>query len=166
MAEPVKIEVPIPCPSGMEIDSEKSVLTDGVFTVVFKEKAREVRTWEDIPALSGYYIDDDSTIMKESREAQDRLSACDARIALTAKHCKKMLAIAQISQLMPYYGGAITDAEWQKNCVKFVIERDAGALLCPERISRCSFLAFHTREQRSCFFKHNLSLVKDYFMMD
>lgn len=165
MAKPVKIEVPIPCPSGMEIDSEKSVLTDGVFTVVFKEKEREVLTWEDIPALSGYYIDDDSTIMKESREA-DRLYACDARIALTEKHCKKMLAVAQISQLMPYYGGAITDAEWQKNCVKFSIERDAGALLRPERVSRYSFLAFHTRGQRSCFLKYNERLVKDYFMMD
>lgn len=165
MTKPVKIEVPIPCPNGMEIDSEKSVLTDGVFTVVFKEKIQEVRTWEDIPALSGYYIDDDSTIMKESREA-DRLYACDARIALTEKHCKKMLAVAQISQLMPYYGGAITDAEWQKNCVKFVIERYIDELSCSERIYNYSFLAFHTRGQRDCFLKYNERLVKDYFMMD
>lgn len=78
-----------------------------------------------------------------------------------------MLAMAQISQLMPYYGGEVTDEEWYninllKHCITCrnnkVYKEGLGQL----RV----FLAFHTSEQRDEFLKYNEQLVKEYLMID
>ena len=72
-----------------------------------------------------------------------------------------------ISQLLPYYGGEITDSEWNNpNIDKFTIKRDYNQLLLDIAQTTCSFIAFHTKEQRDEFLKYNERLVKDYLMID
>ena len=129
-----------------------------------KELNPKVRIWEGIPELNGYYIDEFSKI---TRMDEHSVLNVNRNIALTGKHCKKMLAIAQISQLMPYYGGQITDEEWEDTLItKYAINRTLNGLLTEGAWTNYRFLAFHTKEQSKDFLKYNERLVKDYYMMD
>ena len=78
-----------------------------------------------------------------------------------------MLAMAMISQLMPYYGGEITEEEWKNSKInKYYINLYAGDIEKGTWDSTYTFLAFHTPEQRDNFLKYNEKLVKDYLMID
>lgn len=75
--------------------------------------------------------------------------------------------MAQISQLMPYYGGVITDDEWNDNSInKYVIIREVNHVRTIFYHSNYELLAFHTQEQRDEFLKNNEQLVKDYLMIE
>lgn len=74
--------------------------------------------------------------------------------------------MAQISQLMPYYGGEITDGEWEDHYFKYVIERGYNKIFATSYTNTYKFLAFHTKEQRDEFLKNNEQLVKDYLMIE
>lgn len=87
-------------------------------------------------------------------------------VAASEKIAKSMLAMSQISQLMPYYGGAITDEEWNNLIDKFTIEKTKDKITPGLRAYLYHFLAFHTKEQRDEFLKYNERLVKDYLMLD
>jgi hypothetical protein len=129
-----------------------------------QELTSKVRTWEDITELNGCYVDEYCEITR-----MDRHSVVDVNrnIALTGKHCKKMLAIAQISQLMPYYGGEITDEEWEDSLItKYAINRTLNDFSTDGAWTNYRFLAFHTKEQSKDFLQYNERLVKDYYMMD
>lgn len=87
-------------------------------------------------------------------------------VKYSEKVAKSMLAIAQISQLMPYYGGEITEEEWGNSTIKkHIISRKNKELYgqCVHKIY--SFLAFHTSEQRDEFLTKNEELIKTYFMI-
>ena len=72
-----------------------------------------------------------------------------------------------ISQLMPYYGGAITYDEWEDYMVcKYYIYRSGNELSVNNVRYSYSYLAFRTEEDRDKFLKHNEQLVKEYLMMD
>lgn len=75
--------------------------------------------------------------------------------------------MAQISQLIPFYGGEITDEEWKDSDMKkYVIMRDSSEVKCVVCYLNYDFLAFHTKEQRDGFLKNNEQLVKDYLMIE
>ena len=75
--------------------------------------------------------------------------------------------MAQISQLMPYYGGAITDEEWINNDMdKKCIVRYRNGTLTQNCVSVYQLLTFHTIEQAEAFLKYNKQLVYDYLMLD
>lgn len=142
--------------------------------VIKKEKNPIIKTYQDLidnnkTISKGYWIGEDSSINELScytiYDKQDR------NIASSEKVAKSILAMTQISQLMPYYGGEITDDEWISGSLKFgiVAGRDANNNLTIIRKSiftMKSFLTFHTQEQRDNFIKYNEQLVKDYLMID
>lgn len=133
-----------------------------------REKKEPVtRTYQDLidneAKIRGAYIGPDSKIFS----IYDIASKHNMNIAASEKVAKSMLAMAMISQLMPYYGGEVTDEEWYninllKHCITCrnnkVYKEGLGQL----RV----FLAFHTSEQRDEFLKYNEQLVKDYLMID
>lgn len=130
-----------------------------------------IRTYQDLIdnniKLKGYWISPTSKIIDYISPA---IKNYTEDIAATEKVAKSMLAMAMISQLMPYYGGAITYEEWKNVCSnKFTIERDNSD---SKQIKRgihqfmYYFLAFHTEKQRDEFLKYNEQLVKDYLMID
>lgn len=129
-----------------------------------EELKKQVKTWEDLENVEGFYIDSMSSIyhyMKFSPIPTNR------NTFLTEKQVKSALAMAQISQLMPYYGGAITNKEWDDNAVnKYTIGRINNNIITESRNFTYFFLAFHTEKQRDEFLKYNGRLVKDYYMMD
>lgn len=87
----------------------------------------------------------------------------------SAKEAKSAIAMAKISQLMPYYGGTITNEEWyNEDMPKYCIERRFDIIRKITLYGTYTFLAFRTKEQRERFMSYpdNMQLVKDYLMID
>lgn len=139
--------------------------------IVKKEEKKEpvIRTYQDLISneikIKGYVVDGHSCI-----NSIFEVQACylDKHIAASEKVAKSMLAMAMISQLMPYYGGEITEEEWGKKSytTKYTIDKIKGNIVKESWDTRYNFLAFHTPEQRNEFLKYNERLVKDYLMID
>lgn len=155
-------EIKITIPQGYEVDKENST-----FECIKFKKKQEIKTFKDLTSVSGYYISNVDAKISSINELS--VEKYDYSIFLTKKQAKSALAMAYISQLIPYYGGEITDEEWKDpNMDKFILERYFGEISKNMRtVYRLySFLAFHTKEQRDEFLKNNERLVKDYLMID
>ena len=158
-------EIKINIPKGYEIDKENSTFE----CIKFKKKI-EVNTWQDIPKLQGFYILEDSTINELDPVCHNtRAMRENTNVFINRKYAKSALALAQISQLMPYYGGEITEEEW-----KNVRLKKYGVLFYNSKIATSIYydtkqmIGFHTEEQLNRFlsFPENIQLVKDLYMVD
>lgn len=88
-------------------------------------------------------------------------------ISSSEKVAKSMLAMAMISQLMPYYGGEITKEEWDDTFTnKYCLINFENNIEKYTAFRNNRFLAFHTEKQRNEFLKYNERLVKDYLMIE
>lgn len=136
--------------------------------IVRKEEKKEpvIRTYQDLIdngiELEGFYVTSQSDIS----HIHGRALKCNRLIATSRKVAKSMLAMAMISQLMPYYGGIINDYEWKQDIYKYVIVKIGNQINKDWFTSKYHFLSFHTAEQRDNFLKYNEQLVKDYLMID
>lgn len=159
----------VPVPEGWKIDKEKSTLEN----IVYKRKTRLIEKWEDLigkekPKTQVWVETYTSFICRAIEDIGKTVIKDSSRFEfIDRKHAKSALAMAQISQLMPFYGGVITDKEWKNpNIGKYAIDR-YGEKLCKDKLkTRFEFLAFHTIEQRDSFLKCNERLIKDYKMME
>lgn len=132
--------------------------------IVLRKKIVNYPKREDLQSVTGVYIHTDSRIYFVSNSKNQKE---DINIFATEKHAKSALAMAQISQLIPYYGGVITDDEWEDNSLdKYVIFREVNYIKLDIFRRKYEFLAFHTAEQRDEFLKNNEQLVKDYLMIE
>ena len=131
--------------------------------------SKEVKTWDDLIGTKvpkdSYYIGGSSRISKIITNQTFDMKY-DKNLFIDEKHAKSALAMAQISQLIPYYGGVITDTEWNNShVIKYVIARRNNSIVSESFNIIYHLLAFHTREQRDEFLKNNKQLVMDYFML-
>lgn len=158
-------EIKINIPEGYEVDKENSTFE----CIKFKKKIR-VNTWQDIPKLQGFYTLGDSEIVELDEVCHNVLPTNENRnVFLNKKYLKAALALAQISQLMPYYGGEITDEEWAD-----VRLRKYGLLFYNHKLATNIYydtkqiIGFHTEEQLTRFmsFPKNVQLIKDFYMVD
>lgn len=132
--------------------------------IVLRKKKSKFPTWEDLGNISGVFIGAGSEFFEDSCIPT---SNNNRNVFLTEKHAKSALAMAQISQLIPYYGGEITNDEWKDSSIrKYIIFRKMSYVGRCEAYSNSEFLAFHTAEQRDEFLKNNEQLVKDYLMIE
>lgn len=132
--------------------------------IVLRKKKSKFPTWEDLGNISGVFIGAGSEFFEDSCIPT---SNNNRNVFLTEKHAKSALAMAQISQLIPYYGGKITNDEWKDSSIrKYIIFRKMSYVGRCEAYSNYEFLAFHTAEQRDEFLKNNEQLVKDYLMIE
>ena len=141
---------------------------DVIFELI-KDNGQTIKTWDDLHGKgipwSCVQIDTHSEI----KDISDYEVFCDnyRNVFYDEKNAKSALAMAQISQLMPYYGKTITDKEWNDiHLTKYVISRVNNAITKNALINTYFFLAFHTAEQRDSFLKYNEQLVKDYLMIE
>ena len=146
-----------------EIDKENST-----FECIKLKPIRDINTTEDLietgGRITGYWINDDAELCKSYNLCYSENSN---NVFFSEKEAKSALAMAQISQLMPYYGGAITTEEWNTpDTTKFTIERVKDGILKGTSATAYYHIAFHTEEQRDSFLKNNYRLVKDYLMLD
>ena len=157
-----KVEVP----EGYEIDKENSTLEH----ICFKKIEQEVRTWEDLigkdrPKTQAWISSTDCEIVVD--KVSSKILKSDRFEFIDEKHAKSALAMAQISQLFPYFGGIITDKEWKDRSVtKYTISRTDWGITKGCNTVCYDLLAFHTEEQLNNFLKYNERLVKDYLMLD
>lgn len=132
--------------------------------IVLRKKKSKFPTWEDLGNISSVFIGAGSEFFEDSCIPT---SNNNRNVFLTEKHAKSALAMAQISQLIPYYGGEITNDEWKDSSIrKYIIFRKMSYVGRCEAYSNYEFLAFHTAEQRDEFLKNNEQLVKDYLMIE
>lgn len=132
--------------------------------IVLKKKKSKFPTWEGLGNITGVFIGGRSEFFEASGVPT---SNSNRNVFLTEKHAKSALAMAQISQLIPYYGGKITNDEWEDSSIrKYIIFRKMSYVGRCEAYSNYEFLAFRTAEQRDEFLKNNEQLVKDYLMIE
>ena len=158
-------ELRVEVPQGYEIDKENSS-----FECIKFRKKKEIKTWDDLckhgsSKNGGFFIRAYGNI--DPIDIDGRLSNSERSVFLAEKEAKSARAAAMISQLMPYYGGAITKEEWNTPYItKFTIERYTGGIWKGTSATAYYYIAFHTEEQRDSFLKNNYGLVKDYLMLD
>lgn len=135
--------------------------------IVKKEEKPVIRTYQDLinksVKIKGCYIDYASKLQPV---ISDLATGDRKNIASSEKVAKSMLAMAQISQLMPYYGGEVTDKEWSMETDKYIITRIGNKIKADHCNHYHYLLAFHFASQRDEFLKYNEQLVKDYLMID
>lgn len=162
------MEQKITVPKGCKIESVEH--DDNQIVIMFSEdknKEQEVKTWGDLIGVKKPIDSKYIGTLSDVDGAVGVFTRLDKNVFINEKHAKSTLAMAQISQLVPYYGGAITDEEWgNSSTIKHVIVRMEGKLDCAASFGEYIFLAFHTAEQRDKFLKYNEQLVKDYLMLD
>lgn len=147
-------------PDGYEIDKENSSFEE----IKFKKIKNKYPKWEDIKHIEGYCIEINSDICIEGKVLT---ISKNRNLFLTEKHAKSALAMAQISQLMPYYGGEITDEEWEDATIgKHIITKHLYGIMTDKTRYWYYLLSFHTAEQRDAFLENNKQLVKDYLMIE
>lgn len=147
-------EVKIEIPEGYEIDKENSSFEK----IVFKKKV-EVNCWEDLKCVTGTYISDNS----DMNFAKGALNFPNNKnIFLNEKYAKSALALAQISQLLPYYD---TDVYWNILDPKYCICRVKKEIAILPFAKHYHMLAFNTLSEAERFLKHNEQLVKDFYML-
>lgn len=131
------------------------------------KKDNKIRTYQDLIdnkiMFNGYYIDIHSNAYRSCLITANKHNIL---YPSSEKVIKSMIAMAMISQLMPYYGGEITDEEWKNESIKYVIGNYINDIDITWDKYKYHFLAFHTKEQRDEFLKYNRRLVKDYLMIN
>jgi hypothetical protein len=147
-------ELKIEIPEGYEIDKENSSLE----RIVFKKKA-EVNCWEDLKYVTGTYISDNS-YMNLAKGGLTQFN--NKNVFLNKKYAKSALALAQISQLLPYYD---TDIDWESTNDKFCIDRINNRIEIKRWFSIYHVLTFNSLSEAERFLKHNEQLVKDFYML-
>ena len=148
-------ELKIEIPEGYEIDREKSSFEK----IVFKKKV-EVNCWEDLKRVIGVYISDNSRINPVT--ASGLVISQNQNVFLNEKYAKSSLALAQISQLLPYYD---TNVYWNILDPKYCICRVKKELEILPFAKHYHILAFNTEDEAERFLKYNEQLVKDYYML-
>lgn len=152
MEKEIKIEIP----EGYEINKEKSTFEK----IVFKKKEAIINCWEDLKPVRGYFIGLDSHICYF---ISDSFSKRNKNIFLNEKYAKSALALAQISQLLPYYDSKV---DWNSDTLKYCLINECNKLIMVISQSNHTPLAFNNEEEAERFLNHNEQLVKDYLMID
>lgn len=145
-------EIKIQVPEGYEIDMEKSTFE----RIVFKKKGT-INCWEDLEKIKGVCISSICSIY--SYEGNN--SSSNKNVFLNEKYAKSAIALAQISQLLPYYD---SNVDWKNDKFKYCIDMQHNKIVIKQWITTYHVLAFNSEEEAERFLKHNEQLVKDYFM--
>lgn len=147
-------EIKIQVPEGYEIDKEKSTFEK----IVFKKK-NIINCWRDLKEINGYGITTECAIVQWHKLDNNE---DNRNVFLNEKYAKSALALAQISQLLPYYN---TNNDYNTPCYKYCIVRDLNNIVINQWTSTYQLLAFNNKEEARRFLKYNEQLVKDYFML-
>lgn len=147
-------DIKITIPEGYEIDMEKSNFE----RIVFKKK-EAINSWKDLKEISGYGITTECHIVHWSKLDNNE---DNKNVFLNEKYAISALALAQISQLLPYYD---SNVDWGNATYKYCIVREYNKISINQWTSVYHVLAFNSRVEAERFLKYNEQLVKDYFML-
>lgn len=157
----------------IEIPDDKDIKwIDNVLTLVDKGDNRKIKTYNDLirykVAINGYRFD---AINNTLISAEVIANNADKNLPKSEKVAKAILAMAQISQLMPYYGGEVTELDWSNEEIRkyYITKRidittNSAVISRGETVDEYYFLAFYSRLERDLFLENNGQLVYDYLM--
>lgn len=155
-------ELTIKVPEGCVIDKELTDLDAGI--IVYKKK--DPTPWEyKGQKMNGYHVRGDEV------QSQDWYKACTGNFDVYASKAtaEAALAAARLSQYIANdkrYGGVITDEEWDSTQVaKYCIGRWKNRIEFPVTVSSFHFLAFHSEEQATLFYKDHKDLIEAFLMI-
>lgn len=157
----------------IEIPDDKDIKwIDNVLTLVDKGDNRKIKTYNDLirhkVVINGYRFDAiNNTLISTEVIANN----ADKNLPESEKVAKAILAMAQISQLMPYYGGEVTELDWNNEEIRkyYITKRidittNYAVISRGETVDEYYFLAFYSRLERDLFLENNGQLVYDYLM--
>lgn len=157
------MELEVKLPEGYLLDITKS----GKNKAVLMKKNEEIRTVRDLlhtEPIEGYYIDMSSKLVKREPTL---ISSDEVNTFYSEKYAKSALAMAKISQLLPYYGGEITSEEWvDAELPKFIITNTRNTVVVSTAFVFVSFLAFRSLDYAKRFLANNKRLVEDYLLIE
>lgn len=157
----------------IEIPDDKDIKwIDNVLTLVDKGDNRKIKTYNDLikhkVAINGYRFD---AINNTLISAEVIANNADKNLPKSEKVAKAILAMAQISQLMSYYGGEVTELDWSNEEIRkyYITKRidittNHAVISRGETVDEYYFLAFYSRLERDLFLENNGQLVYDYLM--
>ena len=114
-----------------------------------------------------------SDLVKTNPELDSQLNTLKEeldKMNLDARVRDKILATFKISKVIDsFYGGQITDDEWDNDTYKYAVEFDTNVNELYDETEVCAskyFIAFRTKEERENFlsYRENESDAEDYFM--
>ena len=152
-----------------DIGNIKVEQENGYVVITCEPNNNRIKTWND---LIGTETPNGSVILSMSgweitRPCIKTIDGRDKDIFINEKNAKSALAMAQISQLKRFYGGEITNEEWDSSIIpKYIIFKTKNKISATMISDVYYFLAFHTEKQRDYFLENNEQLVKDYLMID
>lgn len=118
---------------------------------------KEIKTWDDYCKVHG------GSMYFETNELRETSIIWENNDVPT-KMRDRWIAEYRISKLMPYYGGAITDDEWEKLfTTKYIIIKCGNCVDFTTSSIIYNLLSFKSEELRDDFYKHNKELVNKYF---
>lgn len=147
-------ELKIEIPEGYEIDVEKSSFEK----IIFKKKV-EINCWEDLKRVKGVFIADNSGI---GPTVDYVVLPHNKHVFLNEKYAKSALALAQISQLLPYYDASV---DWTARTEKYCICRVRNNIEIVIWEQQYHPLAFNVRSEAERFLIYNKQLIKDFYML-
>lgn len=152
-------EFKIEIPEGYEIDKEKSTFEN----IVFKKKEEVVNCWEDIKCTKGIWINKFSKFIDFNIDPLLYNHDENKNVFLNKKYAKSALALAQISQLLPYYD---SNVDWNNSeAKKYCICKYQDTIIIDTWDYYYQPIAFNTQEEAERFLKHNEQLIKDFYML-
>ena len=158
-------EVKITIPKGYEIDKENST-----FECIKFKKIHQVNTWRQLPCLKGGIVGTSGKYFELVPNCYGTaVTVGNCLTFMNEKYAKSAIALAKISQLMPYYGGEVTEEEWNNlEITKYSIKVFTNIIQKSYSYTERNMLTFHTAEDRNRFlsFPENVQLVKDFYMVD
>ena len=124
--------------------------------IIFTPIDKEVRRWEDLIKVEGYFSDSNSAI---SSAKGNRTRSCNENIFATEEQCKASIALAMLSQLMKECNGGWvpdwSDEFARKYCIYFV---NSTPRISSHTLAQ-KFLAFGTVEIRDRFLELHIDLI-------
>jgi hypothetical protein len=145
----LKIEIP----NGFEIDKDNSTFEQ----IVFKEIKKELPDrWEELQKFDGYFIADDSDILKTD---ENTCKESNKNIFATEEQAQASIALAQLSQLREVYRNGWVP-NWLDDKYKFCIELYANEINKVYYYSQNNFLSFQDKETRDLFFENFRDLIE------
>jgi hypothetical protein len=123
---------------------------------------KEIKCWEDLKEIEGYWISNTSCIVKSNNVATIYMSQ---NIFANEKQAESSLAKSQLSQLLKEFNGN-WKPDWKINSERdlnmFVIIKYINIIQIMESLFFSSFLVFKTKEKAQLFLSTHKELIEQY----
>jgi len=127
-------------------------------------KREEVRNWEDLGEISGFFVEQNSRIcfMPKTRVSDDdikKISQIERNVWVTEEQAAASLAMSQLSQLMKYVNGD-WEPNWENGSYKYCLEFSHNIIHATVTKRYHHFLTFPTKYIRDQFSEKHRVLIE------